>query len=164
MLYCSNCGGPVQPADTFCGKCGTRQPGAGPGAGTGAPPPPTPGALPGPIPAVDAISPQTAATLCYVPWVGWLAAIYVLAADRFRRERDTRFHAFQGLYLFVTWLIVDRVIAPLFRFGFLPGLGTPLRLAVIGAGIFMLVKTSQRERYKLPVIGDLAEKSASEQM
>jgi len=160
MIYCSNCGGPVQTADTFCGKCGTRQP----DAGVGAPSPPNSGAVPGPMPAVDAISPQTAATLCYVPWVGWLAAIYVLAADRFRRERDARFHAFQGLYLFVVWLIVDRVIAPLFRFGFLPGLGWPLRLAVIGAGIFMLVKTSQRERYKLPVIGDLAEKSASEQM
>ena len=111
----------------------------------------------------DGLSPATAATLCYVPWLGWLVAIYILAAERFRTERDARFHAFQGLYLFVAWQIVDRVLVPLFRVGFLPNLGWPLRLAMLGAVIFMLVKTCQRERVKLPVIGDLAEKSASEQ-
>ncbi len=111
----------------------------------------------------DGITPQTASTLCYVPWLGWLGSIFVLASERFRFERDARFHAFQGLYLFVVWLIVNNVIAPMFRYGFMPGFGWPLRLAVIGAGIFMMVKTSQREKFKLPVIGDLAEKSASEQ-
>ena len=152
MIFCSNCGGPVTTGDAFCGKCGARQPNTGSSPG--------PAATPG---IAEGITPQTAATLCYVPWLGWIASIFVLASERFRRERDTRFHAFQGLYLFVVWLIVDRVIAPIFRFGFLPGLGWPLRLAVIGTGFFMLVKTSQGVRFKLPVIGDLAEKSASEQ-
>ena len=119
--------------------------------------PPSPGAAAG-------LTPQTAATLCYVPWFGWIASIYVLASERFRQERDARFHAFQGLYLFVTWLIVDKVIAPIMGSGFRYGIGWPLRLAVIGAGVFMLIKTSQRERVKLPIIGDLAEKSASEQI
>ena len=160
MLYCSNCGGPVNPGDAFCGKCGGAQPGTSPAA-----PPPIPTAGPATSPGVaDGLTPQTAATLCYVPWFGWIASIYVLASERFRQERDTRFHAFQGLYLFVTWLIVDKVIAPIMGSGFRYGIGWPLRLAVIGAGIFMLVKTSQRERVKLPIIGDLAEKSASEQI
>ncbi len=127
------------------------------GATTGTPAAPAVGVR------ASGITPQTAATLCYVPWFGWIASIYVLASERFRRERDTRFHAFQGLYLFVVWLVVDRVIAPMFGWGFMPNLGWPMRLAVVGAGIFMLVKTSQRERFKLPVLGDLAEKSASEQ-
>lgn len=164
MLYCSNCGSTVNPGDAFCGKCGSRQPGAAPGTHPGAAtaPPPMPGAATAPA-AAGGMSPQSAATLCYVPWFGWIASIYVLASDRFRFERDTRFHAFQGLYLFVVWLIVDRVLAPMFRFGFMPNIGWPLRLAVVGAGFFMLVKTNQRERFKLPVIGDLAEKSASEQ-
>lgn len=157
MLFCSNCGGPVTPGDTFCGKCGTRQPGADAQASDQTGPPLLKTA------SNNALTPQTASTLCYVPWFGWLAAIYVLAAERFRQESDARFHAFQGLYLFVVWLIVDWVVAPLFRFPFMPGLGWPLRLAVIGASIFMLIKTSQRERFKLPVIGGLAEKSASEQ-
>ena len=157
MLYCSNCGGPVNPGDAFCGKCGGRQP----GASSAAPSPPVPATSPG---AAPGITPQTAATLCYVPWFGWIASIYVLASERFRQERDTRFHAFQGLYLFVVWLVVDRVIAPMFGYGFMPNLGWPLRMAVVGTGIFMLVKTGRRERFKLPVLGDLAEKSASEQI
>ena len=170
MLYCSNCGGPVNPGDAFCGKCGGRQPGADPASPPPVPgtpptagPAPSPGPSPGPGVA-DGLTPQTAATLCYVPWFGWIASIYVLASERFRQDRDARFHAFQGLYLFVTWLIVDKVIAPMFRYGFMPRIGWPLRLAVIGAGVFMLVKTSQRQRIKLPIIGDLAEKSASEQI
>lgn len=160
MLYCGNCGGPVNPGDAFCGKCGGAQPGA-----SSAAPPPIPTAGPATSPGVaDGLTPQTAATLCYVPWFGWIASIYVLASERFRQERDTRFHAFQGLYLFVVWLVVDRVIAPMFGYGFMPNLGWPLRMAVVGTGIFMLVKTGRRERFKLPVLGDLAEKSASEQI
>jgi uncharacterized membrane protein len=157
MLYCSNCGGPVNATDAFCGKCGSRQPGAGT-AGAAAPggPPPAPSAA-------DGMTPQTASTLCYIPWFGWIAAIYVMASERFRGERDARFHAFQGLYLFVVWLIVDKVISPMFRHGFTPRIDWPLRLAVIGAGIFMMVKTSQRVKFMLPVIGELAEKSANEQ-
>ena len=42
-------------------------------------------------------------------------SIIVLAADKFRTNRAVRFHAFQGLYLFVAWLIVQQVIAPWFR-------------------------------------------------
>ena len=160
MLYCGNCGGPVNPGDAFCGKCGGAQPGA-----SSAAPPPIPTAVPATSQGVaNGLTPQTAATLCYVPWFGWIASIYVLASERFRKERDTRFHAFQGLYLFVVWLVVDRVIAPMFGYGFMPNLGWPLRMAVVGTGIFMLVKTGRRERFKLPVLGDLAEKSASEQI
>ena len=39
----------------------------------------------------------------------------VLAADKFRNDRTVRFHAFQGLYLFVAWLIVEWVLSPIFR-------------------------------------------------
>jgi uncharacterized membrane protein len=34
---------------------------------------------------------------------------------------------------------------------------------IFGAWIFMIVKTSQDEVYKLPILGELAEKSVSEQ-
>ena len=58
------------------------------------------------------MTPRTAAILCYIPVVGWIAAVVVLATDQFRRNRTLRFHAFQGLYLFVAWLIVSEVIGP----------------------------------------------------
>jgi len=112
------------------------------------------------------ISPRTASLLCYIPILGWIVAIVVLASARFREDTRVRFHAFQGLYLFVAWLIVDWVLGPMFGFAFSPlhRLFPALFKAVIfGAWVFMIVKTSQDETYKLPILGDLAEKSVSEQ-
>jgi uncharacterized membrane protein len=96
-----------------------------------------------------------------------VAGIFVLASQRFRRDTETRFHAFQGLYLFVAWLMVDWVLGPMLR---IPGvytgfrLGGLLKLVIVAGWIWMLIKVSQRERFKLPVLGDLAEKSVAEQL
>ena len=116
---------------------------------------------------INAVDSRTASLLCYVPIIGWIMSIVVLASVKYRDDFETRFHAFQGLYLFVAWLITDWVLSPMmsgparFLFGF--HLGPLLKAVIIGAWIFMLVKVSQRERFKLPVIGNLAEKSVSEQ-
>jgi uncharacterized membrane protein len=149
MPYCCQCGQKVASVDTYCASCGARQPASHP----------EPDYLHG-------IRPATASLLCYVPLVGWLAAIIVLASSRFRRDMRVRFHAFQGLYLFVAWLIVDWVLSPLFRF---PGFGGPriilglLRGAIVVAWIFMMIKASRNEYYKLPILGELAERSVAEQ-
>jgi uncharacterized membrane protein len=113
------------------------------------------------------LSPRTAAVLCYIPVVGWIPALIVLASARFRGDRETRFHGFQGLYLFVAWLMVDWVVKPIVRssgaaFTFLPVVGI-LKALLFGAWIWMLVKVSNSESFKLPFLGDLAERSASEQ-
>lgn len=150
MPFCSQCGVEVRPSDRYCAKCGLRQPVA-----AGAPD------------YLHATSPRTAAMLCYVPVIGWIASIVVLASARFRQDRIVRFHAFQGLYLFVAWLLVDWVAGPLF--GILPGI--PARLAPTGvlhatifvAWIFMLAKASRNEAYHLPIVGELAERSVAEQ-
>ena len=149
MPFCSQCGNRAGGGDVFCASCGARQP-----VET--------------RPATDplaGISPRTASILCYVPVIGWIAAITVLAADRFRHDRQVRFHAFQGLYLFLAWLVVDWVVRPMFT-GF-PGPGV-MRVDKILQGvlmftwIFMLIKASHNETYALPIIGELAEKSAAE--
>lgn len=107
--------------------------------------------------------------MCYIPWFGWIAAIIVLASDRFRRDFEVRFHAFQGLYLFVAWLLVDWVVSPLLRmtrYGFwqpLPRGGGVLHLLILAGWIVMLVKVSQGQHYRLPILGDLAERSVAEQ-
>jgi uncharacterized membrane protein len=161
MAFCVQCGNKVGDADRFCVKCGAPQKvsaGAG-SARTQAPHDPLSG-----------VSNRTASLLCYIPWVGWIAAIVVLASERFRRDTQVRFHAFQGLYIFVAWLMVEWVVSPfLFASSFLfampfhhAGAGI-LQLAVLAAWIFMLVKVSHDEKYKLPIIGDLAERSVSEQ-
>lgn len=151
MPYCSQCGNAVQAADTYCGRCGARQPVA-----PGVPPRPPNDLLAG-------LSARTASILCYVPGLGWLVAIVVLAADKFRHNRPVRFHAFQGLYLFVAWLMDDWAFRPMM------GLFAPhLRLhglveaILLGMSIFMMVKASHDEAYSLPLFGELAHRSVVE--
>jgi uncharacterized membrane protein len=160
MAFCVQCGSKVGDADPFCAKCGAPQKLSGAnaaGAHTSRDP-------------LSGISSRNASLLCYIPWVGWIAAIVVLASDRFRHDGQVRFHAFQGLYVFVAWLIVDWVISPfLHASGWLLGMpfhrlgGDLLQLAIFAAWVFMMVKVSHNENYKLPIIGDLAERSVSEQ-
>ena len=45
-------------------------------------------------------------------------------------------------------------------FSFIGGL---LKAVVFGGWVFMLIKTSQEQFYKLPVLGELAERSVAEQ-
>jgi uncharacterized membrane protein len=108
------------------------------------------------------MNPRTASILCYIPWVGWIAAIVVLASDRFRHQRAVRFHAFQGLYLFVAWLIADQVIRPVFRAIPHVHLYGIIEAVLIGASIFMMVKAAHEEMYSLPLFGELAQRSMAE--
>jgi uncharacterized membrane protein len=125
-----------------------------------APQPPF-GAPPDPL---AGVSPRTAAILCYIPTVGWIGAVVVLAARKFRNDKIVRFHAFQGLYLFAAWLLVEWVIRPLTAWSdrgirvdhILEGL-------IIAVSILMMVKAAHDEPYVLPIIGELAQKSAAEQ-
>ncbi len=157
MPYCCQCGNQVGVADRFCGVCGNAQ--AAPASTTGVPP--------GTGDPLSSLSSRNASLLCYIPVVGGIAAIWMLAATRFRRDQDVRFNAFQGFYIFVAWLIVDQVLSPLMgfggEFGFHFGLGRLLKAVLFGIWIFMIVKVSHGESYRLPVLGELAERSVSEQ-
>lgn len=149
MPFCTRCGNTVQPPDVFCGGCGTRQKGT---------------SAPGVDSFTASLNPRTASMLCYVPVLGWVASIIVLASQKFHDDREVRFHAFQGLYLFVAWLIVDWVAEPFFDFA--PQfhvVSKSLKAAVFIAWVFMMVKTAQNQLFKLPVLGELADRSVSEQ-
>ncbi len=100
--------------------------------------------------------------LCYVPWLGFIGSIIVLAGQKFRNHADVRFHAYQGLYVFVTWLLVQYVAdlwAQLLFFGDLLPISGLLKMSVLLLWIFMLFKAANEQRYSLPVLGDLAERS-----
>lgn len=155
MPYCSHCGNQVRDTDAYCTRCGAKQPVKIPRAFTGA---------------TDGVSDRTSVILCYIPIVGWIAAIIVLAAARFRQKPVIRFHAFQGLYLFVAWLLADRVISPLLHVSMLgsfhdaPGWALKLafklaELVIIAAGAYMMTKANENEKLALPIVGELAEKS-----
>jgi uncharacterized membrane protein len=171
MPYCCQCGARAGSTDKFCSVCGARQPAPpeGPASGSGAETKP-------PLPPADflgGLSNKNASLLCYIPWLGWIAAVIVLASARYKRDtadaREVRFNAFQGLYLFVAWLIVDWVVSPALRFGAI-GMGEGyrpleglLRVAILAAWIVMLVKVSHSEHYRLPIVGEMAERSVEEQ-
>ena len=159
MAFCTQCGSPVTDADRFCGKCGAPQP-AHTTAGTG----PGAAATGRAHEFLGQMSSRTASLLCYIPMVGWIFAIVVLASARFRHEYNVRFNAFQGLYLFVGWLIIDWVVSPFF---FIPGMPVHFpnvfKLAMFLLWIFMMIKVNQGETYRLPVVGELAERSLAEQ-
>lgn len=156
MPYCTNCGTQVLASDRFCRSCGAKQPAAG--ASEQSPPG---GGTPAAVPGGPALSPRAASTLCYIPWLGWIAALYVLASEQFRTLRQVRFHAYQGLYLFVAWLLVDWAIGPWFHM--MPGPAIPvdsiLQILILIVWIMMLIKTSKGQRYSLPILGELAERS-----
>jgi len=150
MPFCSQCGNQVGPADSFCGRCGARQP--------------TPSApLGGPWPrqnGIDSVPPRTWSILCYIPCLGWIASVIVLASDRFRQDRNVRFHAFQGLYLFVAWLIADQVLGPISHIPHFP-LSHLLEAVLLAMSVFMMVKAAHDEPYQLPIFGELAQRSVT---
>jgi uncharacterized membrane protein len=171
MPFCNQCGSEVRSGDPFCGNCGKAQtfsrPASSPGANDGAAFRPATA----PNPTIDAndplasLSPQVVATLCYTPFLGWIMSIIVLASSRFRLDQLIRFHAFQGLYLAVAYLIYDWVVEGILyysiqRFYVISRL---VKLAYIGGSIFLMVKTNSGEAIRVPVISEIADRSVAEQ-
>jgi len=166
--------------DAYCAHCGFRQPAAGPAfpnagaafpnAGAAFPNTapsfqPSPG-VPNLVPTLDPLAnipDRTFAILCYIPVIGWVPSVVVLGMKRFRGNFKMRFHAFQGLYIFAAWLIVDWAIHPVFEnLHHVFRVDSILQFLLMLVWIFMLVKTSQGQTYELPLFGELAQRSARE--
>lgn len=151
MPFCTNCGAKVDAAASFCYNCGTPQ--------THPTPPQPQDFLPG-------MTDRTAAVLCYIPIFGVIPAIIFLASQRYRTNRRIRFEAFQSLYLFIAWLIVSAA-APMFMIGLIGFHAPVLKLIKLGMfliWVYLLIKTSREEPTHIPVIGELAARSAAEQL
>ena len=148
MPFCTHCGPQVQSTAAFCQSCGTAQPGADTPAGTDP---------------LASLKPRNAAILCYLPWPGWIMSLVILSTRRFQSNRLVRFHAFQGLYLFVAWMIVDIALEPVLRVSWLRRIIPILELGLLATGILMLVKTSADQLIRLPIVGEMADRSVNEQ-
>ena len=100
------------------------------------------------------LDPTLAATLAYA--LGFVSGILMLVLER--RDRYVRFHAMQSTITFLAILVGQVVL------GFIPLLGPPLSglLGLLGVVLWVLlmVKAFQGERFKLPMIGDMAEERA----
>ncbi len=107
------------------------------------------------------------ALLCYLNIclpIGLIYSIIVLVTDK--TNKLPRFHAFQSLLLTGALLVIGIVFgiimgiftfatkSPILGFGF----NGIFSLVVLGLSIFMAMKAYQGDLFKLPVIGDLADK------
>ena len=100
-------------------------------------------------------SSNVAAALSYLPVIG----IAFLFIDPYRRDPIVRFHAWQMIFLFLLWIAIRVSFGILgFNVNLIRGL---LWLAFVGVWIVLMVKAYGGEKWKLPVIGDLAEQQAA---
>lgn len=150
MAFCSKCGNQIADDAKFCPGCGAQT--------TAAP-------APGQAPVMTApqsgtgLQRNVAGLLCYL--FGWISGLifYFIEKDRF-----VRFHAVQSIILFGAIQILQFVVFPLFfrwSFSLLLIWGTInslLWVAELIVAILLMVKAYNNEMYKLPFIGDLAEK------
>ena len=143
MVYCVQCGKPVGSGDRFCAHCGATQGNPSRAAAWW-----------------DGLSPRTAMLLCYIPWAGWIASVAILATQRFRNDQRVRFHAFQGLYMFAAWILLDWATSIMFPIRGFPGAISGLfHLAMFIAWIVVLSKVAQGQDFRVPVLADLADRS-----
>ena len=151
MPFCTQCGTKVDPSAAFCSNCGAGQPRQTAQFSD----------------FLDSFSDRTASVLCYIPVFGVIPAVVFLASQKFRANVRVRFDAFQALYLFVAWLVISSAAPTLL---FFPGSGIEhlllslVKLALVVCWIYLLVKAAQQEQVRLPIIGDLAARSTTEQL
>jgi uncharacterized membrane protein len=146
MAFCSGCGAQVPDGAAACPACG-RAVGSAPAAA--------------PVAAGGGLTDNVAGMLAYVTII---PAILFLVLEPYNKKRFVRFHSFQSIFFCIAMMVI--------WFGFIildfvPGvifIMFPLHMLVwLGAfilWIILLIKANQGQMFKLPIIGDLAEKQA----
>lgn len=153
MAFCPNCGS--QATGSFCPNCGTplgssfsNRPAAGT-SGLG-------------------ISENVAGALCYTPFlIGIICSIAFLVISPYNTNRFVRFHALQSLFLHLALFVLSILFSALLGVlaaathgvGAVFGLLYPiLWLGTIVLFLVLMYQAFNRQRTKLPYVGDFAEK------
>jgi uncharacterized membrane protein len=146
MAFCIKCGAQVPDNANNCPACGTPVAGR---SGAAAPL----------QPATSGLTDNMAGMLAYVTII---PAIIFLVIEPYNRNRFIKFHAFQSLFFFIA-VIVVAIVMPFIAV--IPFLGVLIWalvcLAEVILWVIMLLKAYKGEMWKLPVIGDIAEKQAN---
>jgi uncharacterized membrane protein len=142
MPFCSSCGTQIAEG-SICAKCAS---GGASSAGT--------------ISAAG-LTDNVAGALAYVTII---PAIVFLVLEPYNRRRFIRFHAFQSIFFAIAWTVLWIALRILVLIPFL-GWGTVLlwplvSLAGLIIWLILVLKAYQGQMFKLPVIGDMAEKQA----
>lgn len=144
MAFCSGCGTQVADGTTICPACSAKAATPAASAGTGG------------------MADNVAGMLAYVTII---PAIMFLVMEPYNRNRFIRFHAFQCIYLAVAMFVIW---AGLLILSIIPVVGLlmlPVHLliwvGVVILWVILLIKANQGQKWKLPIIGDMAEKQAN---
>ena len=148
-LSCSQCGAQMPDISAFCPACGKPVAAAEPAAV-----------------ATGGLSDHILGALAYLTFI---PAIIFLLVEPLKRNRFIRFHSFQCIFLWAAGLLLAIPLKLAFLVLLLiPMLGQlivlltsmVLSLGCLILAIVLLVKALQGEMFKLPFIGDQAEKQA----
>jgi uncharacterized membrane protein len=117
-----------------------------------------------PQPAQSGLSDSAASGIAYITFI---PAIIFLATAPYNRSANVRFHCWQSIFLTIAYIIVRIGLMILGHMPFIGLLLIPVIL-LIGLGFFILwlivmIKAFNGQCFKIPVIGDFAEKQANSQ-
>jgi uncharacterized membrane protein len=176
--FCTQCGAQVDDTAKFCKKCGARLAPTQPagysaptidqqspnyqepsGFGAAQPPYQQPYQPPYQGPASQAdLKPNVAGMLCYP--LSIITGILFLVLTPYNRDRFVRFHAWQSIFFFLAMLVLSfalRILPWFLEWFFF----SAFRLLALGGTAWLMYKAYNNELFKLPLIGDWAEKQAS---
>jgi uncharacterized membrane protein len=188
--FCQQCGAQVNDAARFCNKCGaqlqpaqTTSPNAAPYTaptanyqtppnyqqqyqqpGYGQPPsnvPFQPPFQPAGAAGANDLRPSVAGMLSYPLF--FITGLLFLVLTPYNRDRFVRFHAFQSIFMFVAYLalaIALGIVGSIMPWPIRAMLSGVPKLLLLAGTVWMMYQAYKGERFKLPVIGDLAESQA----
>ncbi|HWR37122.1 MAG TPA: zinc-ribbon domain-containing protein [Clostridia bacterium] len=152
-VFCSSCGAQVPDEAVFCQACG-RTVNPVPAGASAVPPSPQGGERASAAPRAG-LADNVAGALAYL----FVPAVIFLVIEPYNKDRFIRFHSFQALAYWVVWVVASVVL------GAIPLLGM-LVMPLVGLAFFigwvvLGIKAFQGAMFKMPVIGDFAEKQAN---
>jgi uncharacterized membrane protein len=142
MAFCPTCGSQIPAGATACPSCGG---GGGTAVATQS----------------SGLTDNVAGMLAYVTII---PAIVFLVLEPYNQRRFIRFHSFQNIFFVIAWIVLGvalSIVAAIPVLGWLTLLIWPLvGLGGLAIWVIMLIKAYQGKMFKLPIIGDIAEKQA----
>lgn len=137
--FCSSCGAQMADGAAVCPGCGKA----------------STTASAAPASAAGGLQDNVAGALAYL----FFSAILFLIIEPYNRNKFVRFHSFQSIIVGVILFALSLPMSIIFA---IPLLGLMVlflyMMACVGLWILLVVKAYQGQKFKLPIIGDLAEK------
>lgn len=145
MAFCSACGAQIPAGATACPACSRSAgvPASAQAAGGG-------------------LTDNVAGMLAYITII---PAIIFLVMEPYNKSRFIRFHSFQCIFFWVALVVLYIALSIVGFIPFMIFIILPLHMLIwlgsLAIWIVLLIKANQGQMFKLPVIGDIAEKQAN---